>query len=776
MSDRSVSFNPGTGCRGSTPRAKGTRVAYTNKQPPMRGEVSIMNKPSNTHPVTGKTLTTLACTVLASSLAAAQQPRGSLEEIVVTATKKEESLQDLPLSVTAMTGQSMQDQMVSDLNDAALGLANVNFAVRIGAAVPTIRGVGFSILNSGTTANVAMHINGVYIGRPQAVASSFFDVERLEVVRGPQGTLYGRNATGGAINIISRAPTEELSGYINMSMGNYNSVTMDAALSGSLVEDRVLGRIAVKTDRHDGWGTNLFTGNDVDAQDLQAVRASLRFLPSDNWTVDWNTEVYHQNDSMFGMKLNGQTNPAFPLGGTLIGGDPFPLASRDVNTERDIVNERDILGTDVTATWVSDAYAFKSITAVKKTEVEVESDIDGTSVVVFSGPLRREDADQFSQEFQFTYDSERLNWLLGAFYFYEDNDVTNTARDGYSLPNGSAPFYPREGGESILFFQNGANVETTSYALFGEGTYHLTDDWSATFGLRYTYEEVEIADEFSPLNLPAFTRDCEVLECDLDFSNVSPRFIVKYTPNENWMLFASVSEGFKSGGFSLGARAPAFNEEEIRSFELGAKATLFDERLQLSLTGFDYEYEDLQVTKVLDAVALTENAANASITGFEAEIKALLTDRLQLDVALGILDNEFEDYESQNPSFPGTPPRDLAGNQLPLAPEVSLTIAAEYAWDLPNASLTLRGEMTHSDEYYMTAFNEKPDYQDSYELFNLFLHYRHNNGFSLGAYARNIDDELVRSSGYTTIVSLGTPSWTSYLPPRTYGIQVGYSF
>jgi len=712
--------------------------------------------------------------VLLPPSALAQQPRsGALEEIVVTARKREESLQDLPLSVSAVTGENLRKTLVSDLDDAQQGMANVNYAVRLGSAVPTIRGVGFSILNNGTTSNVAMHVNGVYIGRPMAVASSFFDVERLEVVRGPQGTLYGRNATGGAINVITNAPTEELTGYVNTSWGNYDAVSVEAAVSGSLSE-RVQGRIALRTDRHDGWGKNLATGSDVDAKDLQALRTSVRFLASDDWTIDWSGELYNQNDSMYGMKFNGRTNDDFQLGGVLMGGEPFPINSRDVNTERDIVNERDIISTDLTASWVGERYGFKSISAYRKTKVNVESDIDATSVRIFSGPMREEDAIQYSQEFQLSYADEKLEWLAGAFFFYESNDISTVAIDGFSLPNASAPFFPREGGESILFFQNGATVDTTSYAVFGEGTYRFTDQWSATLGLRYTYEEVEIDDEFSPL--PTVTRDCEALDCDLDFDNLSPRFIVKYTPAENWMFFASVSDGFKSGGFSVGALSPSFDEETIRSFEIGAKATLLDERLQLSLTAFDYDYEDLQVTKVLDASALTENAATASVSGFEFEAKALLTDRLQFDVALGVLDAEFDDFESQNPSFPGTPPQDLAGNKLPLAPEVSLSIAGEYSWDLANATLTFRGEMVYSDEYYMTAFNEQPDFQDSYDMFNAFLTYRHSSGFSAGLYARNIEDELISSSGYTTIVALGTPSWTSYLPPRTYGVNLGYSF
>lgn len=713
-------------------------------------------------------------TIVASTSTFAVAQSGTLEEIVVTARKKAESLQDIPLSVTAMTGDMLRDTLITNMEDAQNGMANVNFAVRLGSAVPTIRGVGFSILNNGTTANVAMHSNGVYIGRPMAVASSFFDVARLEVLRGPQGTLYGRNATGGAVNIITNAPTNELSGFIDTTLGNYNSVTVEGALSGPIIKDKLLARIALRTDRHDGWGTNRFTGNDVDSQDLQSVRTTVRFTPTEDWTIDWYAEKYNQNDTMYGMKYNGNTNQEFPLGGVLLGGDPFPIGSRDVNTERDIVNKRDIWSTDVTATWTGDRYTFKSITGYRDTKVNVESDIDATNVRVFSGPNREEDAEQFSQEFQFSYEGDRVSWLAGAFYYNESNDIATVAPDGYSLPNGSAPFYPREGGESVLFFVNGANVETTSYALFGEGTYRFTDAWSATLGVRYTYEEVEIEDEYSPLR--SSTRDCSVLDCDLDFDNTSPRLIVKYEPSEDWMFFASVSDGFKSGGFSVGARTPPFDEETIRSFEVGAKATLFDDRLQMSLTAFDYDYDDLQVTKVLDAAALTENAATAGITGLEFEAKALITDRFQIDVALGLLDAEFDDFESQNPSFPGTPPQDLSGNQLPQAPDMTLTVAGEYTWDVFDGNLTLRGEAIFSDDYYLTSFNEKPDYQDSYELYNVFLNYTHPSGLRLGAYVRNADDELVKAAGYTTIVALGTPSFVSYLPPRTYGVRIGYDF
>lgn len=716
----------------------------------------------------------IAPMLITTSVYAAERS-GSLEEVVVTARKKEESLQDIPLSVTAMTGKSMRDTMVSNMEDAQQGMANVNFAVRLGSAVPTIRGVGFSLLNNGTTANVAMHVNGVYIGRPMAVASSFFDVSRLEVVRGPQGTLYGRNATGGAVNIITNTPTEELSGYMDASFGNYDSASIEAAISGPIVKEKVLGRIALRTDRHDGWGENIFTGNDVDAQDLQAFRSSVRFLLSDEWTVDWIAEKYHQNDSMYGMKFGGRTNPEAQLGGVLLGGDAFPIDSRDVNTERDILNKRDIFGTDVTATWVGDDLTFKSISAYRDTKVNVESDIDATNVVVFSGPNREEDAEQFSQEFQLSYESDKLSWLAGAFYYNEENDIATVSKEGFLLPNASAPFYPpADGVGSVLLFVNGATVETTSYAIFGEATYNFTDAWSATAGLRYTYEEVEISDEFAPL--PTAFRDCNALECDIDFDNLSPRIIVKYQPSDDWMFFGSVSEGFKSGGFSVGAKSPAFDEETIRSFEVGAKGTLMDGRLQLSLTAFDYDYEDLQVTKVLNASALTENAATASIQGFELETKMLLTDRFQVDVALGVLDAEFDEFESQNPSFPGTPPQDLSGNQMPQAPDLSLTVAAEYTWDVMSGDLTLRGEMVHSDEYYLTSFNEKPDYQDSYEMYNVFLNYNHPNGVRVGAFMRNGGDELVKSSGYTTIVALGTPSFTSYLPPKTYGVSIGYSF
>ena len=211
--------------------------------------------------------------------------------------------------------------------DVQTGMPNVNFGTRLSAGAPTIRGVGFTILAAGTSSNVAVHVDGVYVGRPAATAASFYDVTRLEVVKGPQGTLYGRNATGGAINIITGSPTAEPDGFIDVTLGNYNSRRLEGAVGGGLIEDRLMGRVAFVIDQHDGWAENRLLGEPVDEQDMNAFRGKLTFLPADSWAVDLGAEMYHQDDTMNGMKYIGQPAGVAPLFGVVRGGQEYPTGN-----------------------------------------------------------------------------------------------------------------------------------------------------------------------------------------------------------------------------------------------------------------------------------------------------------------------------------------------------------------------------------------------------------------------------------------------------------------
>lgn len=687
-----------------------------------------------------------------------------LEQVVVTARKQEETLQDVPLAISAVTGDSLRESQVSNLVDVEGSMPNVNFGARLSAGVPTIRGVGFTILAAGTSSNVAMHVDGVYVGRPAATAASFFDIDRIEVVRGPQGTLYGRNATGGAINLITGKPTVAPEGYIDVTAGNYNAKRVEGAVGGALVGDKVLGRLAFVIDQHDGWARNRLSGKEVDSLDMNAFRGKITLLPSDSWTIDLGAEIFHQDDTMHGMKFIGQPEGVAPLFGVARGGQAYPTGSRDILGELEPVNQLDLFSADATVTWTGDRYTFKSISGYRETDLYWQTDIDGTSMQIFN-LTREENAHQFSQEFQLAYKGAKFEWLAGLYYFDETDSINARAPGGYAVTE-----------DLVLAFHQSATVKDEAFGVFAEGTWHFTDKWAATLGVRYSDETVDIFDEKTVRPpLPTVTRDCAVLKCSLAVDNVSPRFILTYTPNDDVMVYANVSKGFKSGGFSVGSVQPSYGEEDILSYELGAKTQLWNGRVQLNTAAFLYDYTDMHQTKVLPGVTVTENASDATIKGLEIELQALLTSQLSLNFSLGLLEAEFDKFESQNPIYPGTPVQNLAGNKLPIAPEYNASLGASYRWDFVHGDLTLRGEWNFSDEFYATAFNELPAYQDSYSTGNAFLTYRNIDGLSIGAFVRNMTDELIKNSAYISN-STGATGLGTYAPPRTYGVMVGYRF
>lgn len=702
---------------------------------------------------------------LTTKAVAAETPSSALEEVVVTARKQEETLQDVPLAVSAVGGDSLRETQVSNMVDAQTGVPNVNFGTRLSAGAPTIRGVGFTILAAGTSSNVAVHVDGVYVGRPAATAASFFDVSRLEIVRGPQGTLYGRNATGGAVNIITGRPTPEPQGFIDVSLGNYNSRRVEGAIGGSLVEsEKIMGRVAFVIDQHDDWAENRLLGEPVDELDMNAFRAKLRLVPADNWTIDLGGEVYHQDDTTNGMKYIGQPQGVAPLFGVVRGGQAYPTNTRDILGEFQPQNQLDLSSLDGTVTWTGERYEFKSITGYRKTDLYWQTDIDGTSLPIFN-LTREEDARQFSQEFQLAYTGEKFNWLAGAYYFDEQDRINARAPGGYAVTP-----------TTVLAFHQSATVTDEAIGIFAEGTYRLNDRWAMTLGVRYSDETVEIIDEKvvrPPLATSA--RDCNAIGCEQKADDVSPRLIVTYEPNDDFMFYGGVSTGFKAGGFSAGSVQPSYDPENIVSYEVGAKTSWLDGRVRANFAAFHYDYTDMHQTKVLPGVTLTENASDATIQGFEAEIVASVTERLQLNFNLGLLDAKFDEFESQNPIYPGTPVQNLAGNKLPIAPNYNGMIAATYVWPFASGGLRLRGEVAFSDEIWFTAFNEQPAYQESYQTGNAFLTYEGDNGVKIGAFVRNVTDELIKNSAYISN-STGATGLGTYAPPRTYGITLGFRF
>ncbi|QIB64922.1 TonB-dependent receptor [Kineobactrum salinum] len=692
-----------------------------------------------------------------------------LEEIVVTAERRTSSLQDTSMAVSALTGEAMSNRGINDVEALAFAIPNMSFGESVGNARIAIRGIGFDNISVGNEGRVAFHMDGVYVGRPAAALGTLFDIERVEVLRGPQGTLYGRNATGGSINVVTRGPNSDLPGYIRARTGNYDLRELEAATSASLT-DEVSGRVAVKVIERDGYGTNLVNGRQIDDERSRSIRGKLLITPTAALEVALTADYRRENDHNYGYHFLGAGSPERVPTGLLLGGEVADDI-RDVAVDTGPDNKRKMSGLAAQVTYSTGWGELVSVSAYRHTRYDTITDLDATSA-----PLTRyeqkEESDQYSQELRAQGDLGNSHWLLGAYYYQED-------LYGYS----KVPIDRALVGLPSLYVAGyfaGGDMETRAGAVFGQVDWNLTDTLSLTLGARYSVEEKRVDEDYqfdllrpySPgqaLIPSATNRDKET------WKDFGPRAVLTYEPDDNLRVYASVSQGFKSGGFNLGGLQEPFDSETLTSYELGLKAHWWQHRLLTNFAIFHYDYEDLQVSKVQEAVIVIENAAKASLQGIEVEVSAILTDQLQIDFNLGLLDTEFDEFSTFDPARTSLGLLDLAGNELTQAPRYTANLGVEYEWSAGAGTVTARAEGHWFDEVYFTPFNTGNMRQDGGRRYNFFLNYRSEaSGWHVGAFIRNLSNEDHLSTALVGSVLTGSPALGGVKPPRTYGVTIGY--
>ena len=698
---------------------------------------------------------------------------GGIADIVVTAQKRAENVQSIPLAITAISGDTLARRQVTAVDQLATVAPSVNFGTYGGAARIAVRGIGFDTINPGSEGRIAYHVDGVYISRPGAQLGTFFDVDRVEVLRGPQGTLYGRNATGGSINVITRAPTSDVSGYVNLTVGNHGRVSTEAALSGPIADD-VSARLAVVTNNHGGYGRNEYTGNGIDDADQRGARGTVRIKPSSAITLDLAADFYRENDHAYGIHYFGQYNAATPLRGAALGGHASERL-RDVNNDRDPTNRRQLYGFSGTATFDLGAVTLKSITAYRHSNYTVFTELDQTELPLSYFPFF-ERAHQFTEELQLSGNLGKGHWIVGGYYFDEHiNGGSQVTRN--------------------LLVTGGANRMTNGYkvqglthtraeAVFGQIDYPIFDELKVIVGARYNHERIGITDQFeldyvrdySPSapfnNLPGFPRTASTAN-----NAFTPKFGVEYSRTGDLLVYATVSKGYKSGGFNLGVNVPAFDPETIWAYEAGIKLTTRDRMLRVNAAGFYYNYRNLQVSKVINSVVITENAASAKLYGSELELTFLPLHGLQFDGTFSYLFSEYKNFSSVDPARVALGVQDLEGNRLTQAPKFTVNAGVQYTAPVGNGDLTLRGEVNYVSRVYFTAFNDKAVGQRQNTKFNAYLNYdldrRH---WRVSLFVRNITNKVTRANGLVSSAVYGSPITGSVSPPRIFGALVGYSF
>jgi iron complex outermembrane receptor protein len=684
------------------------------------------------------------------------QPMMAMDVVIVTAEKRAQRLQDIPISISAYGADTLDRANADSVADLQYLAPSLQFANVDGSALISIRGIGTTVLVTGEDPGIAVHLDGVYLARPQYHDAALFDVERVEVLRGPQGTVNGRNATGGSINIITQRPSEESGGYVNVGLGNYNAVTTDGAFGGALSGDNLLGRFAWRTNNHEGYTPNLLDGSKLDEANQQSVRGQVLARLSDRTELLLSVDADSIDTAGYANIVLG-TITGLPLPGVDLGGDV--ATGRAVLANEPAYYRRDILGGSAQLKVDLDGMNLTATTGYRQFTERAAADLDGTSFD-FAHERHSREQWQASQELNLTSDNDSdFSWLLGAFYLHE------------SLENDEKYTFPSMG----FNFSLGGAPTVNSYAVYAQGNYKLSDKFDVTAGLRYTRDEKKTS-EFN--RVPEFAVDVSD-NLSGEWGAFTPKLSLNYKATEDSLIYASVSRGFRSGGFNIGGfQGESFAPEFIMSYEAGYKQQLFDKRLTANLALFRSEYTDMQVFQIRGFTATVENAASATLQGAELELTALLGDGYRFDVAASYIDSEFNELSTIDESRASLGELDLSGNQLARAPKAKLNISAEKQWDTRNGgSIRVRGDYAWTDRVYFSEFNLEEMSQPSVTVLNANISYETPDGrYTVSAFAQNLADEQIYTNKLVGAGSLGFDilSWSA--APRTYGIKLGARF
>jgi len=712
------------------------------------------------------------------STAETQGGRG-LEEIIVTAQKRAENLQSVPIAVTAISGDDLAAKGVSDPQEFARLVPNMAFSNNYGETRITLRGLSFQDLaTQGGEPRVAYHVDGEFLALAGDIDGTFYDIDRVEVNRGPQGTLFGRNAIAGTVNVITRGPTDTLSGYLNTEIGNYSTHNVDGAISGPLA-DGVSGRIAFRTRNHSGYDLNVPANVDVDNQDTDAVRGKLRLARSDNFTATLSADYTRERDRVgplfVGVDVPGATPLGVVLGGQVSDGNPrhnysgqLPFTGK--TSYGFSLDARLDLGSD---------YSLVSLTSYRHSSFEYHYD-DGSSI-----PLQRsnglERAEQLTEELRLQKDFSRGNFVVGA-YFYGQNYRMDSINPFYG-PAALALGIP--GALASGFSQGftlGGNVNTRATAGFGQLTYNLTDTTTLIAGARYSWEKKRKFDEFFDFDVfnpfdPNFVHTGPTLSGSVSYNNFSPRVTLEQKIGPDRLIYATFAKGFKAGGFNVGGLAPAYQPETLTDYEAGFKFDLLDQKLRLNAAGFYYDYKNMQV--VVAQLTSNEfiNAASAKIYGAELEITAVPVRGLEFDAAAAWLKSKFEHFDTFDPTNPSLGVISLAGNRLPFTPKYTLSYGAQYTFDTSVGPVTVRGDGRSTSQVYFDQFNSVENSERASTIVNASIGWADiKDRLTASVFVKNIGNGLYKNG---TFVNGGAIGWVingSYDPPRTYGVRLGVKF
>ena len=704
----------------------------------------------------------------------------ALEEVVVTATKRSVALQDLAGSANVLGANKLGPGGIQEVRDMQVDIPNLSLGDQFGFARVFMRGIGMTSIDIGGEGAVAFLQDGAIVPRPAAQLMGMFDLDQVEVLRGPQGTLYGRGATAGAINMVTAKPGKELGGYLSVTAGNYGLAQFKGAIDVPM-GDALSMRLAGSLDSRDGYGNNIFTGSDINDRDASAYRATLVYDAGGPLTATLSAQYYEEDDNNYAFSYFGQSEGSsipVPFGVPILGGNTVGMVGGgfyDINSDQEPINDRDGQLINLTIDYAfNDRWSLKSITSSQSMDRFLRDDLDSTDANLFGQNNYTEESDSFGQELILNYSADRLDVLGGVMYFEED--LYGEVR--VPLTNLCFLLAPAACGTPVGDFLNGGNylqdgdVDIEAWGAYVEANYSISDKWSVIAGLRYNYEERDgtgsfIFDAIS-LNVPTNQRE--------SWNDLTPRITLQYSPNDNMLLYATYTEAFKSGVINTGSTSPPLDPETVDAFEVGLKGQNASGTLRYSVAAFFYDYQDMQISFVDETSTVsTVNAAEAENSGIELEIDGSLGNGFAFDFYLTYLNAEYQEFFNGDYAN-GFAITDLSGNTLPNAPESTAKLGLTWEGAVGGGTLTVRGEAYYQDDVYFTEWNREDAYQKSYEQINASVDYSWNDQWLLSLWGRNLSDEEVMSNNIITAPLYDSLRVGAVLPPRTYGATVTYQF
>lgn len=714
-----------------------------------------------------------------------QAEKRSIEVINITATREVKNLQEVPLAVTAFSSDELAKMNITDLGDLESQVPNLSLhSGDASNAVVYIRGVGQIDSISFNDPGVGVYLDDVYLGRVQGAFLDVVDPEQIEVLRGPQGTLYGRNTIGGAVKFTSSKPTEETQAYMTVSAGNYNSLGFKGSVSGSLYEDVLMGRFAISKQTRDGYVKNLNNNQDDNDKDTLSWRGSLLYKPSDNFSA-----YLVLDGSEASPNASRTPHRETPIYSVVSGQYIEPLDNPfTVNVTYNDLEQLKTKGSALTLSYLAGNSEFKSITSYREMEYRTHLDLDATTDESF-GIYSFEDQSQLSQELQWIYQGDKFSVVSGLYYFKEDD---------WSFGGAVAPdFYVALAPE--VFFpwpvvNAGERVqENSSTAAYANVTYSVTDKLDITLGGRFTNETKDVVnkgEEFFGTGITsaegmenAFGTgggyNPSGYEASETWKSFTPKLVVDYQHSKDSLFYFSASEGFKSGGFNgrLTSYAQPFDPETLWSYEVGSKLTLNNDSIKINSALFYNDYENFQLSRFsIDPdtgafLSLFENAGKATMYGAEMELHAIVTDNLDFNLNVGYLGGGYDqltgDFEQEI-----SDERELVN-----APKWNSRLGIEYFVPMDSAStLSIRTSLSFRSKTYLTASSSEVLAQPSYSLWDMSVNWvSADDHWTVNAYIKNITDEQYREHGFDLSASPGV-QLGYYGAPRNFGANVTYRF